>query len=111
MCGRYQRRCDKQRITEAFALGNVDGLTLELVPDYNVAPHTMQPVIVWDERKGMPTLHMMFWRCLPRYVTDPKEFKLSTISAKSENLMSNNLEESRGQSVGAYLCHYHRRAE
>jgi len=28
MCGRYQRRSDKQRIAEAFALGNVDGLAL-----------------------------------------------------------------------------------
>jgi len=30
MCGRYQRRSNKQRIAEAFALGNVDGLALEL---------------------------------------------------------------------------------
>lgn len=44
MCVRYQRRSDKQKIAEAFALGNVDGLALELVPDYNVAPQTMQPV-------------------------------------------------------------------
>jgi hypothetical protein len=50
VCGRYQRRSDKQRIAEAFALGNVDGVTLELTPDYNVAPQTMQPVIVWDVR-------------------------------------------------------------
>jgi len=25
VCGRYQRRSDKQRIPEAFAVGNVDG--------------------------------------------------------------------------------------
>jgi putative SOS response-associated peptidase YedK len=52
VCGRYQRRSDKQRIAEAFALGNVDGLALELTPDYNVAPQTTQPVIVWDEGYG-----------------------------------------------------------
>ena len=52
MCGRYQRRSDKQRIAEAFSLGNVDGLALELAPDYNVAPQTMQPVIVWDGNSG-----------------------------------------------------------
>jgi putative SOS response-associated peptidase YedK len=34
---------------------------------------------------------MMFWRFLPRYVTDPKEFKLSTINAKSETLLSNKV--------------------
>ncbi len=91
MCGRYLRRSDKQRIAEAFALGNVDSLTLDLAPDYNVAPQTMQPVIVGDERQGMRTLHMLFWRFLPRYVTDPKQFKLSTINAKSETLLSNKI--------------------
>ena len=91
MCGRYQRRSDKQRIAEAFAIGNLDGLVLELTPDHNVAPQTIQPVIVWDERFGTRTLHMMFWRFLPRYVTDPKQFKLSTINAKSETLLSNKM--------------------
>ena len=77
----------KQRIAEAFQLGNVEGLALELTPDYNVAPQTMQPDIVWDEAFGTRTLHMMFWRFLPRYVTDPKQFKLSTINAKGETLL------------------------
>ena len=67
MCGRYQRRSDKQRIAEAFDLGNVDGFALELAPDYNVAPQTMQPVSVWDENEGTRTLHMMLWCSLPRY--------------------------------------------
>jgi putative SOS response-associated peptidase YedK len=53
MCGRYQRRSDKQRIAEALQLGNVDGLTLELAPGYNAAPQSIQPVIVWDKREGM----------------------------------------------------------
>ena len=91
MCGRYQRRSDKQRIAEAFAVGNIDGLALELTPDYNVAPQTMQPVILWDEHEGTRTLQMMFWRFLPRFVTDPKKFKLSTINAKSETLLSNQI--------------------
>ena len=59
--------------------------------DYNVAPQTTQPVIVWDEEFGTRTLHMMFWRFLPRYVTDPKQFKLSTINAKGETLLSNRM--------------------
>src|SRR5271165_6952006 len=91
MCGRYQRRSDKQRIAEAFALGHVDGLALELPPDYNVAPQTMQPVIVWDHQFGTRTLHMMFWRFLPPYVTDPKQFKLDTINARGESLMDSNV--------------------
>lgn len=87
MCGRYQRRADKQKIAEAFQLGKVDGLQLELAPDYNVAPQTMQPVIIWDEQEGMRTLHMMFWRFLPPFVTDPKTFRRSTINAKGETLL------------------------
>jgi len=41
---------------EMFAHGNVDGLALELTPDYNVAPQTMQPVIVWDEGFGIASV-------------------------------------------------------
>jgi len=91
MCGRYQRRSDKQRIAEAFALGHVEGLAIELAPDYNVAPQTIQPVIVWDEDLGMRTLQMMFWRFLPRFVGDPKKFRLDTINAKGETLLDSKI--------------------
>jgi putative SOS response-associated peptidase YedK len=64
MCGRYQRRCDKQKIAEAYQLGNVDGLSLELAPDYNAAPQSTQTVIIWDEAGGMRMVRMMFWRFL-----------------------------------------------
>ena len=47
------------------------------------------PVIVWDKDFGTRTLQMMFWRFLPLFVDDPKDFKLSTINAKAETLMSN----------------------
>src|SRR6185312_15559395 len=89
MCGRYQRRSDKQRIAEAFALEDVDGLALELdlAPNYNVAPGTMQPVIVWNEDFGIRTLQMMFWRYLPPFCSDPKDFKLSTANAASPKLL------------------------
>ena len=90
MCGRYQRRADKQRIAEAFQLGNVDGLALEFAPHYNAAPQSMQPVIVWDKQFGTRSPYMMFWRFLPPYVTDPKKFKLDTINAKGETLLDSN---------------------
>jgi putative SOS response-associated peptidase YedK len=91
MCGRYQRRADKQKIAEAFQLGNVDGLALEFTPDYNAAPQSMQPVIVWDEAGGMRVLQMMFWRFLPPFVTDPKKFRLDTINAKGETLLDSRM--------------------
>ncbi|HEX5234688.1 MAG TPA: SOS response-associated peptidase [Silvibacterium sp.] len=95
MCGRYQRRSDKQRIAEAFQISNLHGLALEsdldLTPNYNVAPQTMQPVIVWDETIGMRTLHMMFWRFLPPFCSDPKTFKLSTVNASADNVLKSGL--------------------
>jgi putative SOS response-associated peptidase YedK len=90
MCGRYQRRSDKQKIAEAFHIGNVDGLALELAPDYNAAPQSTQPVIIWDEQFGTRTLHMMFWRFLPPFVIDPKKFRLDTINARGESLLSSD---------------------
>jgi len=44
MCGRCERRSDKQCFAEAFSLGNVDGLALELAPDYNASSGTMQVI-------------------------------------------------------------------
>jgi putative SOS response-associated peptidase YedK len=98
MCGRYQRRSDKLRITEAFARGEVHGLMVEpdlaLAPDYNVAPQTMQPVIIWNEAFGTRSLHMMFWRYLPPFCADPKDFKLSTVNAASHGLLQGMWKES-----------------
>jgi putative SOS response-associated peptidase YedK len=91
MCGRYQRRSDKQRIAEAFALGNIDDLTLELTPDYNASPGRSHPVIVWDEREGMRTLLMMYWRFLPPFCDDPKKFRLSTTNADATRLLESRM--------------------
>jgi len=51
----------------------------------------MQPVIVWDEQFGTQTLQMMFWRFLPRFVSDPKKFRLDTINAKGETLLDSKI--------------------
>jgi putative SOS response-associated peptidase YedK len=91
MCGRYQRRSDKQKIAEAFQLGNVDVLGLELAPDYNAAPQSMQPVIIWDESFGMRTLQMMFWKFLPPFVSDPKKSNMTTINARGETLLESGM--------------------
>jgi len=64
---------------------------LSSLPDYNAAPQSMQPVIVWDQAGGTRLLQMMFWRFLPPYVTDPKKFRLDTINAKGETLLDSNV--------------------
>jgi putative SOS response-associated peptidase YedK len=86
MCGRYYRRSDKQRITEAFRIGVPP--TFEILPDYNVAPATMQPVIVEDRDSGERTLRPMHWGMIPTWCDDPKKLGVSTINAKAESLMS-----------------------
>ena len=42
MCARSQRQVDNQLIAEAFHLGSLDELTLEIAPSYNVAPTARQ---------------------------------------------------------------------
>ena len=85
MCGRYYRRSDKQRITEAFRVGVPP--SFEILPDYNVAPTSVQPVIVEDRDSGERALRPMFWGLIPAWCDDPKTLGVSTINAKAESLM------------------------
>ncbi len=91
MCGRYFRRSDKQRIAEAFHLGHLpDGFVLP--PDFNVAPTTHQPVIRQSRDTGDRELVLMRWGMVPFFAKTLNEFKgFSTINAKSENVMSNQM--------------------
>jgi len=85
MCGRYYRRSDKQRIAEAFRVGVPP--SFEILPDYNVAPSSMQPVVVQDRDSGERALRMMRWGLIPYWCEDPKKLGVSTINAKAESLM------------------------
>jgi putative SOS response-associated peptidase YedK len=98
MCARYQRRSDKQRIAEAFALGALDELILEAAPSYNVAPTTRQPVIVADRDTGKRSLAIMRWGLIPFWTKDAKTLGLSTINAKAETLMDSRCGRSRSRS-------------
>ncbi len=60
MCGRYYIRSHKQRIAEAFRIGNLPA-DFELPPDFNIAPSTLQPVNRADADTGERTLALM--RC------------------------------------------------
>src|SRR5271154_4411091 len=91
MCGRYYRRSDKQRIAEAFQLGQLpDGFVLP--PDYNVAPTTFQPVIRHTRDTGEREPVMMRWGMIPNFAKSIGEFKgLATINAKAEMLRTSQL--------------------
>ncbi len=59
MCGRYQRRSDKQRIAEAFQIGA--GLEeLYLDPEDDIAPGSIQPVVRIN-KDGERQIELMRW--------------------------------------------------
>jgi len=59
MCGRYRRRSDKQRIAEAFEVGaGLEDLYLE--PDDDIAPGSIQPVVLSNEA-GEREISLMRW--------------------------------------------------
>ncbi len=59
MCGRYRRKSDKQRIAEAFSIST--GLEeLYLEPEDDIAPGSMQPVVLINE-DGERQLELMRW--------------------------------------------------
>ena len=89
MCGRYYRRSDKQKIAEAFHLGQLpEGFVLPPW-DYNVAPITHQPVIRHTKEIGERELVMMRWGLVPHFAKSLADFKgFSTINAQAESLTS-----------------------
>ena len=92
MCGRYYRKSDMQRIAEAFQLSDADEMPLESAPSYNVAPTTMQPVIVSDRDTGKRALRVMRWGLIPYWTKDdPKNLGISAINAKGETLLEKPL--------------------
>jgi len=65
MCGRYGRRADKQRIAEAMQAGYVNVFEEEIVPSFNVAPQTFQPVVRLNRDSGERELTVMRWGLVP----------------------------------------------
>lgn len=91
MGGRYGRLGDKQRIAETFDLGELDGLYLETSPSHNIAPATMQPVIVADRDTHERQLRIICWGLIPPWTKSLKDFKLTIIKAKAEDVASKPL--------------------
>jgi len=83
MCGRYYRRSDKQRIAEAFRVGVPP--TFEILPSYNIAPQTFQPVIRPNRETGELELVQMRWGLIPFWAKDSR-IGYSTINAKAETV-------------------------
>jgi putative SOS response-associated peptidase YedK len=59
MCGRYRRKSDKQHIADTFGVNN--GMEeLDISPDEDVAPGSIQPVVSINEN-GERQLELMRW--------------------------------------------------
>ncbi len=87
MCGRYYRRSDKQRIAEAF---NVGELPIDFVLpewDFNVAPSTFQPIIRESRHSGDREMVLMRWGLVPFFTKQLSDVKgISTINARAESV-------------------------
>jgi putative SOS response-associated peptidase YedK len=87
MCNRYFRDSDKQRLVEAFYLGDREDLPLEIAPSYNIAPTTMQPVIRNNIDTAEREMVAMRWGMVPHFAKSLVDFKgYSTFNARAETL-------------------------
>ncbi len=86
MCGRYLRRSDKQRIAEAFRVGELPE-DFPLPPDYKIAPTTFQPVIRESRESSDREMVLMRWGLIPYFAKSLADFKgISTINARAESI-------------------------
>jgi putative SOS response-associated peptidase YedK len=91
MCGRYGRRADKQRIAEWFRTHNTNVFSdSELVPTYNAAPQSFQPVIRLNPETGEREIAIMKWGLVP-YWSKTVRFKYSTINADADKLTTSGV--------------------
>jgi putative SOS response-associated peptidase YedK len=85
MCGRYQNRAEKQRIAEAFRVGIPP--SFEILPSYNIAPQTDQPIVRLSRDSDERELALLGWGLVPFFARDPK-IGYSTINARAETVAS-----------------------
>jgi putative SOS response-associated peptidase YedK len=88
MCGRYYRRSDKQRLAEAFRIGVPP--SFDILPDYNVAPQTFQPVVRLQHRTVERELALLRWGLIPFWAKDAK-VGMRAINARSETVTTSPL--------------------
>jgi hypothetical protein len=74
MRGRYYRQSDKQKIAETFLVARW-APDVHLVPDYNIAPSTFQPILRSSPEDGEREVVLMRWGLIPAKAADPDAFK------------------------------------
>ncbi len=92
MCGRYYRRSDKQRIAEAYRLGEIPFDLVLPDWDFNVAPTTFQPVIRINRDDRGREMVKMRWGLVPSFTKQLSDVKgISTINARAETLLKSGV--------------------
>src|ERR1039458_16910 len=105
MCGRYYRRSDKQRIADAYRLGEIPFDLVLPDWDFNIAPTTFQPVIRSDKETGARELVLMRWGLVPFFTKKLSDVKgISTINAKAETVERSEEHTSKLQSLRHLVC-------
>ncbi len=85
MCGRYVRRSDKQKIAEAFKVsGGLEELQLE--PDEDVRPTTVQPIVRANRETGERDLVMARWGFVPGWQKAGERLPGNLFNARSEGV-------------------------
>ena len=85
MCGRYQRKADKQRLAEAFRVtGGLDDL--DLTPDDDVRPTTLQPIIRANRETGERDLLLARWGFVPGWHKAGAKLPANLFNARSEGI-------------------------
>ena len=87
MCGRYVRKGDKQKISEA-SQAKPNPLELPMPDsDYNIAPTTHQPIIRESRETGEREMVLARWGLVPFFTRELSDIKgLSTINARAETI-------------------------
>src|SRR5690242_11790783 len=87
MCGRFTRFAAMEMIYTFFhvPLPSPKPVT-DLVPSWNVAPQTIQPVIRINRDTGRREIVLMRWGLVPSFAKSPV-FNYSTVNAKAETLL------------------------
>ncbi len=92
MCGRYVRRGSLERVGAQFSVEPEDfpadlpeGGVPQFAPSFNVAPQTIQPVVVLDRETGRRQVHAMRWGLIPFWAKDAS-IGARTINARAEGI-------------------------
>ena len=75
----------RQSIAEAFRVGIPP--TFEILPSYNIAPQTDQPIVRLNRDSAERELALLRWGLVPFFAKDPK-IGYSTINARAETIIS-----------------------